>query len=108
MSVSPRSTLSRYRRRIIATGLIATRALYSIGAPIFNNRIEDDLERRVPEELADAGFDGVIAEFSGQDGTLHCRAALSDPEAAGELAYDVWGVRAITVDRSCRVNRRSL
>jgi uncharacterized surface protein with fasciclin (FAS1) repeats len=88
--------------------LIAGGALYSVGAPIFTNRIEADLERRVPAELAEAGFDGVIAEFSGQDGTLHCRSALSDPEGAGEVAYDVWGVRAITVDRSCRVNRRPL
>jgi hypothetical protein len=85
--------------------LIAAGALYSVGAPVFINRIEADLERRVPDELADAGHQGVLADFSGQDGTLYCRAALSDPEAAGEIAYDVWGVRTITVDRSCRVNR---
>jgi OOP family OmpA-OmpF porin len=87
--------------------VIAAGALYSIGAPIFAHRIEADLERRVPDELAEAGFEGVIADFSGQDGTLHCVAPLSDPEAAGEVAYDVWGVRAITVDRSCRIGRRA-
>ena len=107
MSVSPRPPATRYRRRILAGGVIAAGALYSIGAPIFANRIEADLERRVPDELAEAGFEGVIADFSGQDGTLHCVEPLSDPEAAGEVAYDVWGVRAITVDRSCRIGRRA-
>ena len=52
-----------YRRRILAVGLIAAGALYSFGAPLYVNRIEDDLEQRVPEELADAGFTDVTAEF---------------------------------------------
>jgi hypothetical protein len=107
MSVSPRPPATRYRRRILAGGVIAAGALYSIGAPIFANRIEADLERRVPDELEQAGYEGVIADFSGQDGTLRCVEPLSDPEAAGEVAYDVWGVRAITVDRSCRIGRRA-
>ena len=94
-----------YRRRILAVGLIAAGALYSFGAPLYVNRIEDDLEQRVPEELAAAGFTGVIAEFDGQDGTLTCAQPLGDPEQATEEAYGVWGVRAITLDRSCRVNR---
>ena len=38
-------------------------AAYVIGAPTFNNRIEADLEQRVPAELSDAGFDGITAEF---------------------------------------------
>ena len=79
--------------------------LFCIGFPIYNNRIEADLERRVPAELADAGFPGVTASFSGQDGTLRCAEPLTDPEAATEAAYDVWGVRKITLDRLCRVNR---
>jgi uncharacterized surface protein with fasciclin (FAS1) repeats len=94
-----------YRRRILAVGLIAAGALYSFGAPLYVNRIEDDLEHRVPEELAAAGFTGVTAEFDGQDGTLTCAQPLADPEQATEEAYGVWGVRAITLDRSCRVNR---
>jgi OOP family OmpA-OmpF porin len=94
----------RYRRRILIAGLIAAGALYSFGAPVYVGRIEDDLEQRVPEEMADAGFAGIVAEFSGQDGTLRCSEPLSDPEAATGAAYDVWGVRAITLDRSCRVN----
>lgn len=95
---------SRYRRRILGLGALATFALYVIGAPIVNNRIEDDLEERVPDELADAGFTGVSARFSGQDGTLDCEQPLDDPEVAIETAYDVRGVRAIELDRSCRVN----
>ena len=94
-----------YRRRILAVGLIAAGALYSFGAPLYVNRIEDDLEQRVPEELAAAGFTGVTAEFDGQDGTLSCAQPLDDPEQATEEAYGVWGVHAITLDRSCRVNR---
>src|SRR5262245_12907341 len=94
-----------YRRRILVVGLIAAGAVYSFGAPLYVNRIEDDLERRVPEELEQAGFAGVTAEFDGQDGTLRCAQPLDDPERATEEAYGVWGVHAITVDRSCRVNR---
>ena len=58
----------------------------------------------MPDELADAGFAGLTASFSGQDGTLSCDAPLADPEAARQAAYDVWGVRSIELDRSCRVN----
>jgi uncharacterized surface protein with fasciclin (FAS1) repeats len=94
-----------YRRRILAVGLIAAGALYSFGAPLYVNRIEDDLEQRVPDELAAAGFTGVTAEFDGQDGTLTCAQPLDDPELATDEAYGVWGVHAITLDRSCRVNR---
>src|SRR4029453_1168531 len=51
-----------------------------------------------------AGFAGVTATFDGQDGTLRCQQPLDDPERATEEAYGVWGVHAITLDRSCRVN----
>lgn len=95
---------SRYRRRILGVGAVVTGALYVIGAPIFNSRIEADLERRVPAELDAAGFEGISASFSGQDGTLTCRAPLDDPEGARAAAYDIRGVRAIDIDRSCRVN----
>jgi uncharacterized surface protein with fasciclin (FAS1) repeats len=94
-----------YRRRILAVGVIAAGALYSFGAPLYVNRIEDDLEGRVPNELEAAGFAGVTAEFDGQDGTLRCQQPLDDPERATDEAYGVWGVHAITLDRSCRVNR---
>jgi uncharacterized surface protein with fasciclin (FAS1) repeats len=94
-----------YRRRILAVGLIAAGALYSFGAPLYVNRIEDDLEGRVPDELEAAGFAGVTAEFDGQDGTLRCQQPLDDPERATDEAYGVRGVHAIKLDRSCRVNR---
>ena len=80
--------------------MIAAGALYSFGAPLYVGRIEDDLAHRVPDELADAGFQGISAEFDGQDGTLRCNQPLDDPEAAIGAAYDVWGVRAITLDRT--------
>ncbi len=102
-SVNPQPA-SRYRRRILGLGAFATGALYVIGAPVFNGRIESDLESRVPADLASAGFVGVAASFSGQDGTLTCTAPLDDPEAARAAAYDVRGVRAVELDRSCRVN----
>jgi OOP family OmpA-OmpF porin len=94
-----------YRRRILAVGLIAAGVLYSFGAPWYVNNIEDDLEHRVPDELADAGYTGITATFDGQDGTLQCAQPLDDPEQATQEAYDVWGVHAITLDRSCRVNK---
>jgi OOP family OmpA-OmpF porin len=104
MVTTPAQPASRYRRRILALGALATGALYVIGAPIFASRIESDLESRVPAELAAAGFPGVTASFSGQDGTLTCESPLDDPEGARSAAYDVKGVRAIELDRSCRVN----
>ncbi len=105
MAPPPPRSASQYRRRILIVGAVLGLALYVIGAPIFNDRIENDLERRVPAELAEAGFVGVQASFSGQDGTLRCEQPLSDPEDALTAAYDIWGVRAIDLDRSCRVNR---
>jgi OOP family OmpA-OmpF porin len=101
----PPQTAPRYRRRILLVGMAAALVLFCIGFPIYNNRIEADLERRLPDELAEAGFPGITASFSGQDGTLRCAEPLTDPEAATEAAYDVWGVRKITLDRRCRVNR---
>ncbi len=104
--MSPRlRRTSRNRRRIFTIGVLIAVLVFSIGFPIFNNRIEADLERRVPAELAEAGFTGVTATFSGQDGTLRCAEPLDDPERATAVAYGVWGVREITLDRLCRVNR---
>jgi OOP family OmpA-OmpF porin len=102
--VATRKPESSYRLRVLSLGGLAAFALYVVGAPIYNNRIEDDLERRVPEELAAAGSSGITAKFSGQDGTLTCSAPLGDPEGAIDQAYQVWGVRSIELDRSCRVS----
>lgn len=77
--------------------------LCGIGAPLYLDSIERDLEDRVPSELADQGFAGVSATFSGQDGVLRCAAPLAEPEHAIDAAIGVWGVRAIELDRSCRV-----
>ena len=82
---------------IVTVGFVVT-------APIVLDRIESDLETRVPDELAALGYSGLSATFSGQDGTISCESPLADPEGARQAAYDVWGVRAIELDRTCRVN----
>jgi outer membrane protein OmpA-like peptidoglycan-associated protein/uncharacterized surface protein with fasciclin (FAS1) repeats len=102
--VATRKPESSYRRRVLSLGGLAAFALFVVGSPIYNNRIEDDLEGRVPKELAAAGHEGVVAKFSGQDGTLTCSAPLADPEGAIHNAYDVWGVQSIELGRSCRVS----
>lgn len=94
----------RYRRRIFAIGAVAFGVLYVVMAPMYVDGVERDLESRVPDELAAGGFDGIAATFDGQDGTLSCDQPLPDPEGARQAAYDVWGVRSIELDRSCRVN----
>lgn len=105
MATPVRSNASRNRRRILVAGVLAALAAFVIGAPLYVSRVESDLERAVPERLAGDGFTGITASFSGQDGTLSCTAPLSDPEMAVDAAYDVTGVRTISLDRSCRVNR---
>jgi OOP family OmpA-OmpF porin len=103
MSVPVSTPLRRYRRRILGWGLFGVVVLCGVAAPLFIRSVERDLERRVPSELAERGFDGVSAAFSGQDGTLRCATPLDEPEDAIDAAIDVWGVRAIELDRSCRV-----
>jgi OOP family OmpA-OmpF porin len=104
MASSSTLPASLYRRRILGAGALATMVLYVFYAPFYNRNIEADLEHRVPEQLTDAGFVGLTASFSGQDGTLSCEAPLDDPEAARAVAFDVKGVRSVDLDRSCRVN----
>jgi OOP family OmpA-OmpF porin len=104
MAARHRDDPRRYRRRILTVGAIALGLIFVIGAPLFVDQVEDDLEQRVPDELAEAGFDGVAASFDGQDGTLTCDEPLANPEGARQAAYDIWGVRSIDLDRSCRVN----
>ena len=103
MSVPVSSRLRRYRRRILGWGSLGVVVLCGVGAPLFVRSVENDLEQRVPSELAERGFEGVSAAFAGQDGVLRCATPLSEPEDALEAAIDVWGVRAIELDRSCRV-----
>ena len=94
---------SVYRRRVLGAGSLAAFTLFVVGAPIVNNRIEADLERRVSDELAAAGHTGVTVRFSGQDATLACSGPLDDPEGAIDVAYGVHGVHSIELDRACRV-----
>lgn len=103
MTSPVRRDARRFRRRILTIGGVVFGVSFVVGAPIYLDRVESDLERRVPRELAAAGHAGITAAFDGQDGTLTCEAPLADPEDARQAAYDVWGVRAIELDRSCRV-----
>jgi outer membrane protein OmpA-like peptidoglycan-associated protein/uncharacterized surface protein with fasciclin (FAS1) repeats len=96
--------VSRYRRRIVSVGIVAAIVLVAVGAPFYLRAIERDLERRVPDELAAVGVTGLTASFSGQEGVLRCAAALSDPEGVLDLAHEIEGVAAVTLERSCRVS----
>jgi OOP family OmpA-OmpF porin len=102
MSSASVSSVRRYRRRILGWGA-AIAAVWSLVTALIANetRVEPDLERRVPAELAEAGFAGITASFSGQDGTLTCTSRLDDPDAVADLAADVRGVSSIDLDESC-------
>ena len=77
-------------------------AVFAAGVAVQLPRTESDLATRVESKLA--AVDGVVrADFSGQDGTLHCTAPLADSAQAVALALTVWGVRAIDADASCGV-----
>ena len=92
----------RYRRRILAVGAALFVLTFLISAPFLVSGVENDLEERVGDELAAAGFDGVVVRFSGQDGSLECAQPLDDPDTAAALAADEWGVRTVDLDPSCR------
>jgi outer membrane protein OmpA-like peptidoglycan-associated protein/uncharacterized surface protein with fasciclin (FAS1) repeats len=104
MASPVRRDARRFRRRILGAGGAAFVVLFIVMAPMYVDSVEADLEARVPDELAAAGYLDVSASFDGQDGTLSCGAPLPAPEQARQVAYDVWGVRSIELDRSCRVN----
>ncbi|HWL43888.1 MAG TPA: fasciclin domain-containing protein [Ilumatobacter sp.] len=100
----PSAPESRYRRRVLGIAGAGAFLLYVVGAPIFNNRIENDLEHRVPAALAAAGYGTIDAKFSGQEGTLTCPGPLGDPEGALAVVHGVRGVYSVELDRGCRVN----
>lgn len=91
----------RYRRRILGWGLLVLIIAFAVPAVFAVRWVQDDLERRVPEALADVGVSGVEASFTGQDGTLRCETALADPGTAVVVAEDVYGVRTVDLDSSC-------
>ena len=74
---------------------------FAVGAAIFIPIVQNDLEDRVEAELIDNDIVGVTASFSGQDGTLVCAEPLDDPDRALVLAGELWGVRAVSLDRTC-------
>ena len=108
MNDASSTTPRRYRRRIIGWGLVVLLVAFVVPAVVAVRWVQNDLERRVPQALADGGVPGVDADFSGQAGTLRCDVPLADPEAAVGLAEDVFGVDRIDLDSSCRVGDGSV
>jgi OOP family OmpA-OmpF porin len=98
--VSPR----RYRRRILALGGLVFLIVFAVGAAIFVPIVQNDLEDRVEAELIEHDIVGVTASFSGQDGTLVCAEPLDDADRALQLAAGSWGVRTVSLDRTCRAD----
>ena len=80
---------------------------FAVGAAIFIPIVQNDLEDRVEEKLIDNDIVGVTASFSGQDGTLVCATPLDDPDQARRLAEGLWGVRVISIDRTCQADDES-
>lgn len=101
MSAAAPVTPKRYRRRILALGGLVFVFTFAIGAAIFIPIVQNDLEDRVEEALVDNDIAGVTASFSGQDGTLVCAQPLDDPERSLDVANGLWGVRTVSLDRTC-------
>lgn len=76
-------------------------AFYGVGSLVMVPWVQDDLGDRVEARATAAGFDGVEADFSGQDGTLRCASPISSAADLRDLAEDVWGVRVAKVDEEC-------
>ena len=103
-SHDPRATrraIGRGRRKVLGLGALALAAVGAVGAIEGIPRAERDLERRTEARLGARGITGVDASFSGQDGTLHCAAPLTDPARAVRLTEQLWGVRVAELDPSC-------
>ena len=97
-------TAPRYNRKKVAgVGALAFAGLFAGGWIEGVPRIEKDLERRTEAKLTEAGFTGIEASFSGQDGTLRCATPLTDAERSTivRLSEGKWGVRVAEFDESC-------
>jgi OOP family OmpA-OmpF porin len=108
MSAMPDSQVSqrRYRRRILGWGTVVVLGIFAVGAAVFMQRVEDDLERRVIAEFDEAGVGPVTAGFSGQDGTLRCLdGPVAIPDDLLDQSRDLWGVSSLDVAPSCSSDR---
>jgi outer membrane protein OmpA-like peptidoglycan-associated protein len=97
-------TAPRYNRKKVAgVGALAFAGLFAGGWIEGVPRIEKDLERRTEAKLAEVGFTGIEASFSGQDGTLRCATPLTVAERSTiiRLSEGKWGVRVAEFDDSC-------
>lgn len=95
------TSFRRYRRRILALGVVAFLVIFAIGSAIAIPIVQNDLEDRVEAELTAHDVVGVTASFSGQDGTLVCAHPLDEPDRAVQLGSELRGVRTIELDPTC-------
>lgn len=89
------------RKTVLIVGGLALATLFAGASVEGLRRVQSDLHHRVEAALVSAGFVGVSAKFSGQDGTLHCTASIPDPARAVGVAEQQWGVRVARLDASC-------
>lgn len=95
------TSFRRYRRRILALGVVAFLVIFAIGSAVAIPIVQNDLEDRVDAELTAHDVVGVTASFSGQDGTLVCAHPLDEPDRAVQLGSELRGVRTIELDPTC-------
>ncbi|MEO1055763.1 MAG: fasciclin domain-containing protein [Actinomycetota bacterium] len=100
-----RVDLRRYRRRIIGWGAGLALVVLLVGAIATLVRVENDLEARTEDVLAELGYVGLAATFDGQDGTIACAApvASTDVDVIETEVASLRGVRSISVEPACIV-----
>ena len=92
------------RRRaatIVLWGLAAFGLLFLVAAFVMLPWVESDLTDRVEQDVVAAGFGGIAADFSGQDGTLYCAGEVDNPRELRDAAVGVYGVRQIDLGAAC-------
>lgn len=89
------ATQERKTRRAIGWWVAGAAAVFGVGSLVSVPHVENQLTERVTKKAAAAGFGGITATFSGQDGTVHCPQPVKSPSALKKLVEDEWGVRHV-------------
>lgn len=89
-------------RKVVGSTSLAGLLLFVLGWIEGVPRIENDLKGKSVAAAAKAGFT-ITADFSGQDGKLHCATALDSATQATvrQLVENIKGVRIATLDADC-------